>query len=221
MSVVPYIIGLTDTKLRGFIMKCYVDDCERDSVSKGLCDKHYRRMLKRGSPYDIGSKKVDEGDEIERFHKKYVKDKNTGCWNWIAGTRPNARGKLYGRHHMDNGKGIGAHRFSFMIHNGEIPNGKYVCHRCDNPLCVNPEHLFIGTHVDNMRDMVEKGRSYKGSGEKKGVSKLTNYQAAEIMQATGTNRDIAKQYGVSVSVVGRIKRGETYKDAKVISTRRG
>ncbi len=191
-------------------MKCFVEECNRLSVCKGCCDMHYRRLTKNGSVYNYGSKKVDHGDEIERFHKKYIK-KDNGCWIWTGTTSPNSMGALYGRHWQDRGRLIGAHRFSYIIHCGEILNTDYVCHKCDTPLCVNPDHLFIGTHKDNMLDMVQKKRSFKGRGEKKiGRAKLTNKQADDIRQMTMSHSKIAKMFSVSSATIGRIKRRETY-----------
>ena len=87
----------------------------------------------------------------------------------------------------------------------------YVCHKCDTPLCVNPDHLFIGTHQDNMRDMVQKRRSFTGRGEnKKGRAKLTNQQADQIRKMNISHTKIAALFGVSSSTIGRIKCGESY-----------
>lgn len=189
---------------------CTFDGCDRKALSKSLCDMHYRRLLKRGSAHNRGQKHKDSGDEVERFHKKYVINVS-GCWIWTAGTRPNGKGVPYPRHHCDNGKSIGAHRFSYALVNGAIPDGAYVCHKCDTPLCVNPDHLFIGTHDDNMRDMVQKGRSYTGRGEnKKGLAKLTDQQAEQIRTMKAPQSAIAKLFGVSQKTISRIIRGESY-----------
>jgi len=191
-------------------MKCFVEACNRRAICKGCCDLHYRRLLKNGSPYDYGSRKVDLGDEIERFHKKYVK-KETGCWIWTGGTRPNAKGVLYGRHWLDTGRAIGAHRFSYIIHRGNISEASFVCHKCDTPLCVNPDHLFESDHAGNMSDMVQKGRSFKGRGENKvGRAKLTDKQADEIRSMPMSHSKLAKIFNVSSATIGRIKRRETY-----------
>jgi hypothetical protein len=191
-------------------MKCNQSDCNRKSVSRGLCDKHYRRLLRYGSADLHGSRKVAEGNEIERFHQKYKIQEN-GCWIWQAGTRANSKGDLYGRHWLDNGKIEGAHRFSYFLSRGFIPDGAYICHKCDNPLCVNPDHLFASNHAGNMRDMVEKNRSYRGRGEdKKGLAKLSNTQAAEIKKSNLKQSHLAEMYGVAQTTISRIKRGVSY-----------
>lgn len=191
-------------------MQCAFNGCERDAVSKSYCDKHYRRLLKRGNVNDHGSRKVDDGNATERFHQKYQIDES-GCWLWIGGTRPNSKGVLYPRHWSDDQKSIGAHRFSFELVHGAIPKSMYVCHKCDTPLCVNPDHLFIGTHHDNMHDMVMKKRSFTGRGEdKKGRAKLTNQQAEQIRKMNLSHSKIAAMFDVSQTTISRIKRRESY-----------
>jgi hypothetical protein len=191
-------------------MKCAFDGCERDAVSKGYCDKHYRRVLRRGDVNDFGSRKVEDGNAVERFHKKY-EISEFGCWIWTAGTRPNGKGVSYPRHWTDDGKSIGAHRFSFELVHGPIPKSMYVCHKCDTPMCVNPDHLFVGTHHDNMHDMVTKKRSFTGRGEdKKGRAKLTNQQADQIRKMDVSHSKLAAMFGVSQTTISRIKRGESY-----------
>lgn len=191
-------------------MKCAFDECERDAVSKNYCDKHYRRLLRRGDVNDFGSRKVEDGSAVERFHKKY-EISDSGCWIWTAGTRPNGKGVSYPRHWTDDGKSIGAHRFSFELVHGLIPKSMYVCHKCDTPLCVNPDHLFVGTHHDNMQDMVAKKRSFTGRGEnKKGRAKLTNHQADQIRKMDVSHSKLAAMFGVSQTTISRIKRGESY-----------
>src|SRR5699024_793010 len=100
-----------------------------------------------------------------------------GCWLWTAGTR-GFKSHHYGLFSV-NGANIGSHRYSWMIANGPIPKGMAICHRCDNPPCVNPAHLFLGTIADNHRDMEQKGRhpheaAWNPVGEVNPKAKLTD-----------------------------------------------
>lgn len=79
------------------------------------------------------------------------------CWIWTGMKHPPGYGLLW-LSNKDNPRSVLAHRFSYELHNGPIPEGMFICHRCDNPPCVRPEHLFLGTHQDNMDDMHAKGR---------------------------------------------------------------
>lgn len=95
----------------------------------------------------------------KRFWEKV--EKTEGCWKWRASV--NQRG--YGRFGVSSGKGVNAHRVSWVIHNGQIPGDLFVCHKCDNPPCCNPEHLFLGTRQQNVDDMIlkKRGKHFKTS----------------------------------------------------------
>lgn len=188
---------------------CGFEDCSRKAVCKGYCDKHYRRLLRRGSVYDYGSRVVMSGTALEKFHQKYKKNESTGCWLWTGSTRPNGKGVLYPRHTDDDGKSVSAHRFSHQHYRGDVA-GKFVCHTCDTPLCVNPDHLVAETHQWNMMDMRNKNRSYRGEGEDANSSVLTNKQARQIKDSSLSQSKLAKIYGVSQTTISRIKRGESY-----------
>jgi hypothetical protein len=93
----------------------------------------------------------------ERFWTRV--DKSGECWVWTGAHLPTGYGRLTGAK-----RGMYAHRFSWELHNGPIPDGLLVCHKCDNPPCVRPDHLFLGTNVDNIRDRDAKGRGNGGGG---------------------------------------------------------
>lgn len=114
-------------------------------------------------------------------------------------------GRGYG-HLTYNGKNVRAHRFFYENLIGPIPEDLHVLHKCDNPLCVNPKHLFLGTHQDNVQDMVTKGRH--------GKSKLTEDQVQEIRLDVRRSIIIAKEYGVHRSTINRIKSGIRWKHVK-------
>lgn len=90
----------------------------------------------------------------ERFWSKV--EKTDACWLWRGGVKPNG----YGRFVIGHSTQVYAHRFAWELTNGAVADGLFVCHHCDTPLCVRPDHLFLGTHTENMRDMLAKGRHF-------------------------------------------------------------
>ena len=124
-----------------------------------------------------------------------------GCWEWTGYRRADG----YGHIHIGD-KTVYVHRYAWELANGPIPAGMSVCHRCDVRICVNPDHLFLGTHVDNMADMVEKDRQARGSTN--GNARLTETQVMEICarHAAGgtTYRSLAREFGVGKSTISRI-----------------
>lgn len=138
---------------RSVIAMCSVAGCERTAVARTWCLPHYKRWQRWGDP--TGSKPT----ALERFWAKVDKDGPGGCWIWTS-TR-NHRG--YGLFRDIPARQVATHRYSYMLHKGEIPEGLFVCHTCDNPPCCNPDHLWLGTHLENMRDRGAKGRYRNGA----------------------------------------------------------
>lgn len=151
-------------------------------------------------------KKKQESAE-NRFWK-FVK-KTEDCWLW-TGTIT-YRG--HGRFRDGSSRNMGAHRFSWELHFGSIPEGLFVCHKCDNPPCVNPNHLFLGTHADNMEDMRKKHRA--AHGENHGTNKLLEKDIYAIRdklsEGVFTIAEVAKLYGVSPSLVSKISQGRIWR----------
>lgn len=107
-----------------------------------------------------------------------------------------------------------AHRAAWLAVYGDIPDGMHVCHTCDNPPCVKPTHLFLGTARDNAQDKVRKGRGFTPvfPGESSPSAKLTFDQVCEIRSATGTLKEIGDQYGVSAVNVWHIRHGKSWRN---------
>lgn len=108
-----------------------------------------------------------------------------------------------------------AHRLSWEIANGTIPDGKWVLHRCDNPPCVNPAHLFLGDSVENVRDKMEKGRHRSPVGEQCNHKKLTDDAVREILamypKSGITQRELAERFGVDQGMISKVVRGHNWK----------
>jgi hypothetical protein len=112
------------------------------------------------------------------------------------------------------------HRLSWTLLKAPITKGRYILHRCDNPLCFNPAHLFEGTQLDNMRDMMAKGRGNRANspkGEAHGGSKLTTAQVVEIRESLDIGADLARQFNVSPSLIGLIRNGRIWKHVEASS----
>ncbi|WP_221885021.1 HNH endonuclease signature motif containing protein [Variovorax sp. DXTD-1] len=140
---------------------------------------------------------------VEQRVAHYSKvDPNTGCVEW-QGAKSHGYGVL-----GCGDKLVLAHRLSYSLRHGPVPADLVVRHRCDNPACVNVEHLEIGTHKDNADDKVERGRSLKG--EHCPSAKLIAEQVASIRRDTRTHRAIAAVYGVTHRCIGNIKSRATW-----------
>jgi len=144
-------------------------------------------------------------NKIEFFLSKIDKNGSNGCWKWNGTKDKDGYGQL-----KVNKKQYRAHRASWMIHYGEIPESMLVCHKCDNRECTNPNHLFIGSPSDNSEDMVFKNRSAKPKGELNNNSILTSIQVSQIMDLLSngmTAVDVAKKFNVCNSTIQNINHG--------------
>lgn len=121
------------------------------------------------------------------------------CWNWVGATNSWGYGSL-----TTKGRTIRAHRLSWEISYGPIPRGMLVCHKCDNRVCVNPKHLFLGTHRDNTQDAVAKLRT--AAGESHGRSKLTEEDVRELRRRAKYEKHtpLAKEFGITYKHLWRI-----------------
>lgn len=140
----------------------------------------------------------------DRFWSKV--DPTGDCWLWTAYTKPDG----YGQFTVRKGKFYNAHAVSYALTAGPVPPGMVVCHRCDNPPCVNPDHLFLGTHRDNMHDMSAKGRAVHSRGEQQHNARLSEADVREIKsfpERRGLRAELARRYGVSHTTITKIRSG--------------
>lgn len=132
----------------------------------------------------------------------YSRPQPNGCWEWSGGKNASGYGVF-----CINSKPIPAHRASWEAHyNKPIPKGKWVLHACDNPACINPNHLFLGTHQDNVTDKVMKGRQSRGET----LGKLSESDVLTIRNSSEPQRALAERYGVSVQNISKVQRREIW-----------
>ena len=155
---------------------------------------------------------IFDESEQRRFWEKVRKGAEDECWTWTATTK-GVPGKQYGNFTVKRDgmwKQVGAHRVSYEYAHGKIPPGLFVCHRCDNMLCVNPSHLFLGTALDNNLDMKSKGRTR--CGEAHWNAKISDAQVRSIIERARDGESqgsIGRSIGITQSTVSRIISGES------------
>lgn len=179
--------------------ECSVEGCSNPSRSAGLCTKHYGRKMRHGDPLYVNPRKT-YGTALERFKSKVLITE--GCHIWTGAKNKDGYGCFRSEYKT-------AHRFIYFHHNPDADKTLSVMHSCDNPACVNIEHLSLGSHKENMNDRDSKGRCRKG--ERSGVSKLTEREVKAIKEDERTIREIADCFGVSSSHVSMIKMGKTWR----------
>lgn len=142
----------------------------------------------------------------QRMDAETHPEPNSGCWLWAGAVDEFG----YGRIRTGGRSKTRTHVLSYQRHVGPVPSGKVVRHRCDMPSCINPDHLIIGTHLDNVQDRVDRKRSARGVGHP--LHKLTEDDVRAIRADKRSQREIAAAYGIaSHTIIGRIKRREDWK----------
>jgi hypothetical protein len=188
---------------------------QQEKLYKCRCDCGMIKIVRSGSLLHTRSMScgcIKNGNPLDRFFS-FV-EKTPYCWNWI-GNNHNWKGSNkngYGRFRC-KGKLYKAHRFSWLIHKGEIPDNLHVLHKCDNCSCVNPEHLFLGTPTDNMKDMASKKRCGIRKGIDNGWAKINDDIVREIRSTykKGKGKELCAKFSLNFSTIHRIFKGEAWK----------
>jgi len=142
--------------------------------------------------------------DIERFEEGFTK--TDGCWKWQKSLINNGYGKFMIAH-----KAMSASRAAYILYVGDIPDDKYVCHHCDNPACVKPSHLFVGTGADNSADMVSKGRSARGTDNAHAVLNEGKIREIRQLRKSGISfQKIGSMFGVSKTAIMHIMNKRTW-----------
>lgn len=195
-------------------VKCSVEECAgyiTPKSAKGFCPKHYGRFLSTGDP-----RKTPTGFERglptkERFYRIGWKvDTSTGCWNWARSKTVDSDGYAQMVAIIDGTKTARASRVSYFIHRGSIPKGLFVLHSCDNRLCVNPEHLRVGTPKENTQDAKDRNRFPRNEEHSNTVIPSSDVVEIKRLYATRlyTQKTLSLKFNCSKSQIGNITRGE-------------
>jgi len=185
---------------------CLATECNRIYYAIGLCRIHYHRWRKRGS---LDCRIVI--NNIQEKLKYYSKINENGCWEWQRAKIHNGYGRVYVKH---KNKDELTHRASWEAFVGEIKEGMQINHKCHNRACINPDHLYLGTQKENVRDMLLAGRGNVPKGSDCINSKLTEDKVKLIKKMLNEGKrscDIAIQFNISRSTIWNIKYGKTWK----------
>lgn len=136
----------------------------------------------------------------QRFNSRVLRGAPDECWSWTGSALASGYGQI-----RVEGKTTTAHRVAWALAHGAIPAGQVVCHKCDNPVCCNPAHLFLGTPKDNVQDMIQKGRKAKSHAPHTRMRKLTDDAVRAIRKDTRPAHIVAHEYGVDEGTVYNVR----------------
>lgn len=228
---------MTDDKIAELEQKvaeanCSVAGCVSPPHGRSLCNLHHRR-LRLGKDLLAPPRRSGvcdptlsdwlrprvrhvpvPGRMIERFMDRIVPEPNSGCWLWLGGADHRGAGSFMG----PNNKSFRAARLAYEIFVGPIADGLFACHHCDNPSCVNPDHLWLGDHRANMADMVQKGRQSRHgyAGEANPKAKLTAADVLLALRDPRSHTDLARLFGVAPATIRNARAGRKWKTIRAL-----
>lgn len=182
--------------------KCVVPGCSNKHSARGYCKPHYDEALRNGRISVIQVKGLSLKDRLA-LRSRIAE--GTGCVEWQGSKDRDGYGLI-----GVGGSLVGTHRVAWEIENGPVPDGLNVLHKCDNPSCVNPEHLFVGTQLENVKDMMEKNRLASRKGVRNSSAKVTEEVVKAIRSDSRPSKQIAGAYGLNRNTVWLIKSGRSW-----------
>jgi hypothetical protein len=190
---------------------CSEIECSKPVHARGRCRSHYRAWAKATPkhlrPTGAPRGRRRGGDPALRFHAKYIRKGAGDCWEWQGARKPSGHGNFA----LTQQNFVTASHYALILATGGRPEGAYACHRCDNPPCVNPAHLYWGTAQDNMNNQLARGRRPRGTEHARAL--LTEEQVIEIREryaAGETTKAIEIDFGLKYNVAGPIVHGKTW-----------
>lgn len=185
---------------------CSVEGCTRPRKGKGLCATHYQRLRMHGDPSVCLTDNLPAGTALAWLQEQILQRSRSDCWAWPFSMRYRDYGVLRYLGQNMNAAGVA---LILTGHPRPDPPTNHLIHACDNPPCVNPDHLRWGTHQENMADKMAKNRH--AYGEKIGRGKLTDEDVRAIRKDHRTQEAVAASYGVTHRVIGKIRNGSLWK----------
>lgn len=191
--------------------ECSITSCDRSAHARGWCDTHYGRWRRTGDPLNVTVRRAPHGSTpAERL--AFGSERQGECLIYAPHWKLNDFG--YRRVRLSDGRFVGAHVLAWELANGRrVPPNLLVCHQCDTPACIEPAHLFLGTHRDNSDDRERKGRGITVRGSKSACHTLTEHAVQQVrtaLLAGEPTREVARRFQVHPETIGSAATGRTW-----------
>ena len=199
------LLSLSATAKIHSMKVCSIEDCDRPAAGRGWCKMHWKRWRKSGDPLAVKFVRQPNGTPLkERLERRSALEPETGCmlWRGAADSKLGARSYTRGIIRMGGGN-LHVGQAAWIVYCGPIPSGLWVLHHCDNALCINPQHLYLGTRVENGADMAKRRRARH--------LKLTEEQVRFIRASALNGAQLGRMFGVSRILIYPILKGRFHR----------